>query len=85
MEKVGITTPGIKKALARYDYTDAIAEYIWNGFDAKATCVEIELQYNDLGYISILKVIDNGYGIPKDKLSTKFIPFFESEKELEPK
>ena len=31
------------------DYKKAIAEYIWNGFDAGATCVEIRYHANELG------------------------------------
>ena len=84
MEKIQITTPGIKKALKRYKTHHAVAESIWNGFDAKATKVEIEIDYNDIGFIEEMRIIDNGYGIPYNELTTKFTPFFESEKEIDP-
>jgi hypothetical protein len=84
MEKIQITTPGIKKALKRYEYPRAIAEYIWNGFDAKADTVEIKYETNELGGIEEIKIIDNGHGIQYEKLGDKFKPFFESEKEIDP-
>jgi len=43
---IEITTPGIKKVLKNYNTPKAIAEYIWNGFDAKATKVEINYNLN---------------------------------------
>jgi len=36
------------------DYRKAIAEYIWNGFDAGATCVEIRYHANDHGGVDDL-------------------------------
>ena len=84
MQKVQITSPGIKKALRRYDYSKSIAEYIWNGFDANASKIVIDVTANTLDNISKITIADNGYGIPFDDLKTKFIPFFESEKEVDP-
>jgi len=84
MTRIQITVPGIKKALGRYSYCQAIAEYIWNGFDAKATSVELSYQTNSIGFITEFSIKDNGYGIPFDKLATKFVPFFESEKVINP-
>ncbi len=80
---VVITNKGIRTALKRYDFSEAIAEYIWNGFDAQANDVDLVYEANDLGGITSLKVIDNGYGIPQDELKNKFEPFFESEKSAE--
>lgn len=84
MQQIQITSPGIRKALSRYDYSKAMAEYIWNGFDAKASQIEIEVTRNEIGNISKITITDNGYGIPFKDLQTKFVPFFESEKELDP-
>lgn len=84
MQKVQITSPGIKKALKQYDYPKAIAEYIWNGFDANATQVEIYLYSSGFGNLSKITIADNGHGIPHQELNAKFLPFFESEKELNP-
>ena len=52
MGQVQITVPGIKKALSQYNYCQAIAEYIWNGFDARATSVELHYKANEIGHIS---------------------------------
>ncbi len=84
MSKIQITTPGIKKALSKYKYPRAIAQYVWNGFDAQASSVEIVVNANEMGFIEEFSVTDNGYGIPFEELEAKFKPFFESEKEIDP-
>lgn len=82
-EKVNITSGGIQKVLRNYNEKQALAEYIWNGFDAKATVVEINYSQNELGFIEWLEVSDNGYGIDFERLAVKFDPFYESEKALQ--
>ena len=82
MAKVEITGPGIKKALSGYNYLQAFAEFIWNGFDAKGSTVDILFKANEIGYITELGIKDNGYGIQYDKLITKFVPFSFVEKKL---
>ena len=62
------------------DYKKAIAEYIWNGFDAGATCVDIRYTANDLGGVDDLWVIDNGDGIKYDTLDLTFGAFLDSNK-----
>ena len=62
------------------DYRKAIAEYIWNGFDAGATCVEIRYTANPLGGVDDLWVIDNGGGIKYDTLDLTFGAFLDSNK-----
>ena len=62
------------------DYRKALAEYIWNGFDAGATCVEILYQYNILGGIDDLWVRDNGSGIDHSTLKDTFGTFLDSNK-----
>lgn len=42
-ESVEITSRGIKRILKKYKPERAIAEYIWNGFDAHAS--EIRISY----------------------------------------
>ncbi len=81
---VQITSKGIRNSLKRYTALKSICEYIWNGFDAKATQVNIEIMYNELDSISSIKVSDNGYGIDRDLLDEKFTPFFQSEKIYDP-
>jgi hypothetical protein len=82
-DNVQITVKGIQRVLSKYDYRQAIAEYIWNGFDAKASKVELNYESNALGFISKITVIDNGYGIQRSKLAEKFSPFFDSQKAIE--
>ena len=62
------------------DYRKAIAEYIWNGFDAGATCVELRYTANPLGGVDDLWVIDNGSGIKYDTLDLTFGAFLDSSK-----
>lgn len=80
---VNITSGGIKKVLKNYNYSNAFAEYIWNGFDAKADTINVRYEANDLGNVEYIEISDNGYGIDYSKLSQKFKPFYESEKAIE--
>ena len=77
---VNITSNGIQKVLRNYNEKQALSEYIWNGFDAKADTVEIIYTANALGFMDSLEIIDNGYGINFKNLKAKFDPFYESEK-----
>src|ERR1700743_2966352 len=84
MSKVKITQQGIKKALNKIGVEEAVAEFIWNGFDAKATAVHLSYHGKPdifgLLQATELQVEDNGTGIPADLLENKFTPFYESEK-----
>lgn len=83
-QKVQIDTNGIKKVLKNYRAEESIAEYIWNGFDAKATVVRINFEeLGGLGALSSITISDNGTGINHRELSSKFKPFLNSEKQLE--
>lgn len=62
------------------DYRKAIAEFIWNGFDAGATCVDIRYTANPLGGVDDLWVIDNGSGINYGTLDLTFGAFLDSNK-----
>jgi len=81
--KVNITSKGIEKVLKQYNEKQALAEYIWNGFDAHASTIKIDYTYNSLGVLERLTIADNGYGIDFSKLKQKFDPFFESEKSIQ--
>lgn len=81
--KVNITSKGIQKVLKNYNEKQAIAEYIWNGFDANADTIEIDYTANALGLLESLTIADNGYGINFEGLQQKFDPFYESEKSLQ--
>lgn len=84
MENIQISTSGVKKSLYRYTPIKSLVEYIWNGFDAKATKIEIICNKNVMDSVHCIEVKDNGYGISKEKLHEKFKPFYESQKEINP-
>ena len=85
MPKIQITAKGIRAALKKYVPYQSLSEYIWNGFDAKASEININFSADTLGNIEFLTITDNGYGIPHEKLQEKFEPLFESKKALENK
>ncbi len=80
---VNITSKGIQKILKNYNPQQAIAEYIWNGFDANANTIDIKYFPNELGGMGTISISDNGYGINFNNLKQKFNPFYESEKTIE--
>ncbi len=78
-----VTSAGIKKILKNYKPATAISEYIWNGFDAKATTISINYVSNELGRIEFLTITDNGIGIDFSNLQENFDKFYDSEKTVE--
>ncbi|SRX73378.1 ATP-binding protein [Aequorivita antarctica] len=78
-----ITSKGIKRVLKNYNPASSFAEYIWNGFDAKATKIEINYDSNELGRINFIQVKDNGTGIDLENLAYKFDNFYDSEKSIQ--
>lgn len=83
-ENILISTEGIKNSLKKYKPLNAITEYVWNGFDAKASIVDICINTNTLAGIEKITVSDNGYGIDRRNLDQKFKPFYQSEKIYDP-
>lgn len=82
IEEIEITTKGIKKTLVGMSPEKAIAEYIWNGFDAGAKTVRVEARPATEGMETIhqISIADNGTGIRFEELNTKFKPYLESAK-----
>lgn len=80
MQQVAITTEGIQKNLKNYKPMDALCEYIWNGFDAHADTIHLNLHTNEFGLINMISIIDNGTGIGYEDLNNKFKPFNDSKK-----
>ena len=82
IEEIEITNKGIKKTLAGMSPEKAIAEYIWNGFDAGATSVRVEARpaTQEMETIDQITIADNGTGIRLEELNTKFKPYLESAK-----
>lgn len=80
-----ITNASIESAGLPKDAKQVIAEYLWNGFDAKATVVAIDITSNQLGYIEQISISDNGEGIAPDTLDYSFGNFLDSLKKGQPK
>lgn len=88
MTKTRFDTKGIKSALSKLQFTEnnfykSITEFIWNGFDAKASVVELSYeiyQTNKDGKFRELEIKDNGSGINQKRLGKTFEPIYESEK-----
>lgn len=82
IEKIEISSLAIKKTLKKFSPEDAVCQYIWNGFDAGATEVNInyEIDKTAIDAISKFYIQDNGSGINFQELANKFKPFNESEK-----
>lgn len=68
---VNINDNSISRAVTS-DYKKAICEYIWNGFDAKATTVELKYEADELGNITSMSVTDDGEGINRESLHETF-------------
>jgi len=79
--KVEVDTKGIKNRLKSYKAFKAISEYIWNGFDAGASEINIDFSFDEqIGNINSLSISDNGSGIDSSLLKDKFKPVLKSEK-----
>lgn len=81
-ELVEITSSGIKKMLQKFSIERAISEYIWNGFDAKATTVNVtfDIDSTELDTYRGISIEDNGEGIVFEDLPNRFKKFYESNK-----
>ena len=50
----------------------AIAELVWNGFDADASRVDVTLVPSALGGIEAIEVVDDGWGMSRDHAQKSF-------------
>lgn len=78
--KTKITSRSISQSGLPQDYKKAIAEYIWNGFDARASLIELNYNSNEIGHISSFSITDNGIGILIDTIGETFGHFLDSQK-----
>lgn len=79
--KVQINDTSIETAGLPSDYREAISEFIWNSFDAKATTVSIVFNdKNPIDHIDSFSIQDNGEGIYYETLKDTFGAFLDSEK-----
>jgi len=70
-----VETSGITK-----DYKEALCEFIWNGFEANATHVDLSFTQNENGGITEVIIRDNGDGIDYSSLKDTFGAFLASQK-----
>jgi hypothetical protein len=78
-QKVSVNNTGIDSAGLTSDYMQAIAEFIWNGFDAGASQVAITFNpANNMEYIQSFQVSDNGEGIDLSTIEGTFGNFMDS-------
>lgn len=75
-----ITSKSIEQSGLPVDYKKAIAEFIWNGFDAKATQIDINFNSNETGYLFNFSIEDNGEGIELESINKTFGYFLDSQK-----
>ncbi|WP_140487145.1 ATP-binding protein [Flavobacterium sp. GSA192] len=73
-----LTSKSIEGSGLPSDYKKAIAEYIWNGFDAGASIIDIDFSGNEIGTLNIFSISDNGSGISFDNISETFGNFMVS-------
>jgi hypothetical protein len=78
--KTELNGEGIKKHFRTTDPWRAITELIWNGFDAKATNVEVMVVEGPMGGSTQVGVSDNGEGIELETHADTFGRFNDSSK-----
>ncbi|MCT3727851.1 ATP-binding protein [Elizabethkingia anophelis] len=76
-----LTSKSIESSGLPTDYK-ALAEYIWNGFDAGASTIHIQFFSNEIGYINYLNIYDNGSGISISDIDDTFGNFNVSLKKI---
>jgi hypothetical protein len=74
------TDQSIRSQLSGVKPEQALAEFVWNGFDANATKIEISTDMNELSYLTTITVRDNGDGIDYDDLANTLDLFLDSKK-----
>ena len=79
-----IGNEGIKKHFKNNEVYEPLFELVWNGFDAKAERVSVNVYENDMGGIDRATVIDDGLGIDYTTLKATFGQFNESSKQADP-
>lgn len=78
--KISANSKSVTNAGITNDYKQAIAEYLWNGFDAGASKLYIDYETNGLGVLTNLSITDNGSGINNNTLDFTFGAFLDSQK-----
>lgn len=76
-----ITNQSIKKHFKKYEPWQVVAEMIWNGLDARATRIDIEIKKNELGGFKLISILDNGDGIDFENIKDNFEKFDDTIKD----
>lgn len=77
-QQVIVNNTSIDSAGLTSDYMAAIAEYIWNAFDANATHADVQYAPHNLDFITEVTVADNGHGIDLNTIDQTFGNFMDS-------
>lgn len=77
---VKVTTPSIKKKFRNFKPIESLYELIWNGFDAGATRIELDIKRNEIEGIDEILIFDNGSGIDFYSDNCGFSKYDDSEK-----
>lgn len=86
MTKVHVTAkPDFIQTLTVARPIDALAELIWNAFDADSRLVQVFFETNDLDGLEAIRVRDHGLGIPFDEVQMLFGGLGESWKKTKRK
>ena len=80
--QLSVKNQSIESSGITNDYKEAICEYVWNGFEAHATEVNIDYSLNVASGIGTLSISDNGEGIVCNSISDTFGAFLTSQKNL---
>jgi hypothetical protein len=80
--QLSVKNQSIESSGITNDYKEAICEYVWNGFEAHATEVNINYSLNVASGIGTLSISDNGEGIVYNSISDTFGAFLTSQKNL---
>lgn len=73
-----INSLGIKNHFESVEPVQAILELVWNGFDAGANNIHINLDYDDFETVKRLTILDDGEGINFTDLDSNFNRFNDS-------
>lgn len=79
-----IGNEGIKKHFKSSEVYEPLFELVWNGFDAKAERVSVDVYENEMSGADRATVIDDGLGIDYTALKATFGQFNESSKQADP-
>ena len=78
-----ITDHGIKNLFKKFEPYKCLFELTWNGFDAEATEININIIETPLGGLELVEIIDNGIGIDVKNTKNNFGKFNESSKKAD--